>query len=620
MKTQVCNARAGALRLLQRRMTRVTVFGRGYLTRNNIFPLMKHSVPASALAPARQVPLAASATLSCALAAICAAASLVGWMLDIDMLARFIPGWPMVHPVTAVSIILTAAAFILTTSEHRGRRRAGLLLLALTAVGALAAMLLPQAGNLPGGALQSYAGAVLLVIIPGAALATARGTPRVPAGRLLGVAAAALLFIAMIGTSFRLLLSLPPLVDVSLPSLLGLLLLSYSVAVVRPDRWLIERLTAEQPSSIIMRRLFPAAILLPLIIGWLEVAGEGAGIFDSAFGALLQTVLTMFGLGALVLWGTRRLDLLEAQRDQAERALRESYAELDRRVHERTAALEHANAALQESSALEQRLRIDAERANRAKDEFLAIVSHELRSPLNALRGWGFLLSSAKAPDAELIERATQAIKRNVDHQARLIDDLLDTSRIMSGKLNIERNPVNLIEVIRSALEVVKPSAAAKLITIAFTPEPQQAELEGDAARLQQIAVNLLSNAVKFTPEGGNVRASVTVGEAELRFAVTDSGSGIEPEFLPRVFDRFSQADTSTTRRHDGLGIGLALVRHLTELHGGTVTATSEGAGKGSTFTVELPRPEARSQETGAPGVSPIGTAGVSVSVKEHSA
>jgi signal transduction histidine kinase/ActR/RegA family two-component response regulator len=247
--------------------------------------------------------------------------------------------------------------------------------------------------------------------------------------------------------------------------------------------------------------------------------------------------------------------------------------------------------------ATEQRLRLEAERANRAKDEFLAIVSHELRSPLNALRGWGFLLGSAKSPDASLIERATEAIKRNVDHQARLIDDLLDTSRIMSGKLNIERRSVNLVEVVQAALDVVRASAAAKRITIDFDASPSTLLLEGDAARLNQIAVNLLSNAVKFTPEGGKVEVSVGLVGGVARFSVADTGAGIDAEFLPRVFDRFSQADTSTTRRHGGLGIGLALVRNLTELHGGRVTAHSDGVGKGSTFTVELPLPEAERRD-----------------------
>jgi len=203
-----------------------------------------------------------------------------------------------------------------------------------------------------------------------------------------------------------------------------------------------------------------------------------------------------------------------------------------------------------------------------------------------------------------LIERATQAIKRNVDHQARLIDDLLDTSRIMSGKLNIERRPVNLVEVVQAALDVVRASAAAKRITIEFNADPQVITLEGDAARLNQIAVNLLSNAVKFTPEGGEVKVNLELAASMARFCVTDTGAGIDAEFLPRVFDRFSQADTSTTRRHGGLGVGRALVRNLTELHGGRVTASSEGIGKGATFIVELPLHEPE-QEASASRAAP---------------
>jgi signal transduction histidine kinase len=197
------------------------------------------------------------------------------------------------------------------------------------------------------------------------------------------------------------------------------------------------------------------------------------------------------------------------------------------RVEERTEALERANSALHESlaeharlTATEQRLRREAERANRAKDEILAIVSHELRSPLNALRGWGFLLGSAKSPDAALIERATHAIKRNVDHQARLIEDLLDTSRIMSGKLNIERRPLNAVEIVQAALESVKQAAAAKRISLAFESDRPALMLEGDAARLTQIAVNLLSNAVKFTPEGGEVKASVETTADTVRIVL----------------------------------------------------------------------------------------------------
>ena len=253
-----------------------------------------------------------------------------------------------------------------------------------------------------------------------------------------------------------------------------------------------------------------------------------------------------------------------------------------------------AERELEQLIEAEKRLRYEAERANRAKDEFLAVVSHELRSPLNALRGWSFLLGNSNPVDPGLLERAVQAIKRNVDHQARLIDDLLDTSRIMSGKLNLEHRPLNLIETVNSAIEVVRPGADAKRLAIVFEHAPGPLSIEGDPARLHQVVVNLLSNAVKFTPEEG--RITITAG-TELDMAsitVTDTGIGIDAEFLPRLFQRFTQADSSTTRKHGGLGIGLALVRHLVELHGGTVSAASEGLGKGATFTVKLPLPKAR--------------------------
>ncbi|HEY1288992.1 MAG TPA: ATP-binding protein [Burkholderiales bacterium] len=236
----------------------------------------------------------------------------------------------------------------------------------------------------------------------------------------------------------------------------------------------------------------------------------------------------------------------------------------------------------------EQRLRAEAERANRAKDEFLAIVSHELRSPLNALRGWSHLLATTRPLEQTLVERAAKAIKRNVDHQTRLIDDLLDTSRIVSGKLNIERRVVNLAEIVNSALEATRPGAAAKETTLRFTAgDPVM--VVGDAGRLQQLASNLISNAVKFTPERGLVQVSLLKNGERVQLVVKDNGLGIAPEFLPHVFDRFTQADTTSARRAGGLGIGLALVRHISLLHGGQVRADSPGLGKGATFTVDLP-------------------------------
>ena len=247
-----------------------------------------------------------------------------------------------------------------------------------------------------------------------------------------------------------------------------------------------------------------------------------------------------------------------------------------------------AQRELEKLVVAEQRLRAEAERANRAKDEFLAIVSHELRSPLNALRGWSHLLATTRPLEAVLVERAAKAIKRNVDHQTRLIDDLLDTSRIVSGKLNIERRVVNLAEIVNSALEAARPGAGAKEIELRFTPG-DAVMVVGDAGRLQQLASNLLSNAVKFTPEKGSVQVSLQKNGERVQLLVKDNGLGISPEFLPHVFDRFTQADTTSARRAGGLGIGLALVRHIALLHGGQVRADSPGLGRGAVFTVDLP-------------------------------
>jgi PAS domain S-box-containing protein len=248
-----------------------------------------------------------------------------------------------------------------------------------------------------------------------------------------------------------------------------------------------------------------------------------------------------------------------------------------------------AERALEALLGEEQQLREEAERANRAKDEFLAIVSHELRSPLNALRGWGHLLASTRPLDPSLVDRATAAIKRNVEHQARLIDDLLDTSRSISGRLTIERAPVNLAEVVHAAVEIARPAAAARGVALRETLAQPATTVDGDAGRLQQVLTNLLSNAIKFTPQSGEVTVSLAQAGDRVRLAVRDNGAGIAPEFLPHVFERFTQADTSSTRRAGGLGIGLALVRNIVDLHGGTVRAESPGPGGGATFTVELP-------------------------------
>ncbi|HEX8720951.1 MAG TPA: ATP-binding protein [Pyrinomonadaceae bacterium] len=236
----------------------------------------------------------------------------------------------------------------------------------------------------------------------------------------------------------------------------------------------------------------------------------------------------------------------------------------------------------------EKAARAEAEAANRVKDEFLSTLSHELRTPLTSIIGWTSLMRSGQVR-GEVQAQALETIERNARIQSRLIDDLLDLSRIISGKLLLEAREVDLARVVADSVEVVRPAANAKNIRLRYEFEPGAHAVSGDPARLQQVAWNLLSNAVKFTPAGGEVTARLGYEGGRARLSVSDTGKGIPAEFLPHVFDRFRQADSATTRQYGGLGLGLAIVRHLVELHGGGVQAESEGEGKGSTFSVSFP-------------------------------
>ena len=235
-----------------------------------------------------------------------------------------------------------------------------------------------------------------------------------------------------------------------------------------------------------------------------------------------------------------------------------------------------------------ERARAEAEAANRIKDEFLATLSHELRTPLTSLLGWSSVLREAKR-DEKVLNQGLEAIDRNARVQAQLIDDLLDVSRIVSGKLNLDVRPLDISSVTRAAINVVRPAADAKGISLDYWAQPGLGAISADSARLQQIMWNLLSNAVKFTPHGGKISVRLEQEGSDARVTIRDTGQGIDPEFLPRVFDRFRQADSSTTRSFGGLGLGLAIVRHLVELHGGTVSAHSDGVNKGATFSATFP-------------------------------
>jgi PAS domain S-box-containing protein len=255
------------------------------------------------------------------------------------------------------------------------------------------------------------------------------------------------------------------------------------------------------------------------------------------------------------------------------------------------AAISMDNAQLYE---LSQRDRVKAEAANRSKDEFLATVSHELRTPLNAILGWSDLLSKGNL-DSASAKRAIDTIARNAKSQAQLIEDILDVSRAITGKFRLTVGPVDLTTVIKAAIDSTQLAADAKGIQIQVICDPFIHPIMGDASRLQQVIWNLLSNAIKFTPTGGRIEVRLESAGSNLRVAISDTGQGISKDLLPFIFERFRQADSTTTRRYGGLGLGLAIVRHLVELHGGTVHAHSEGEGSGATFTLNLPLAHASS-------------------------
>jgi signal transduction histidine kinase len=261
--------------------------------------------------------------------------------------------------------------------------------------------------------------------------------------------------------------------------------------------------------------------------------------------------------------------------------------------------IERAVAAEQRQTQI---ARVEAEAANRAKDEFLATLSHELRTPLNAMLGWSRMLLDG-AVDPENTRKALQIIDRNATLQVRLVDDILDVSRIITGGLKLDIRPVDLGVIISAALDAIHPAADAKEIVINAELLPSARQTEGDSQRLQQVVWNLVANAVKFTHHGGRVDVELAeVGAGGVRIVVRDDGAGIDAAFLPYVFERFRQADGTVHRVHGGLGLGLAIVRHFVELHGGNVRAESPGLGQGSTFTIELPRRTL----TGASRQSPV--------------
>jgi signal transduction histidine kinase/ActR/RegA family two-component response regulator len=286
----------------------------------------------------------------------------------------------------------------------------------------------------------------------------------------------------------------------------------------------------------------------------------------------------------------------QVARAAAEEANRTAQEEIERRKQVEE-SLRQAGKERTELLERERSARTDAEMANRLKDEFLATLSHELRSPLNAIVAWSHILLEPGL-DPATASRAVLAIDRNARAQTQLVADILDVSRIVTGKFHMGVGPVRLSDVIESAADTVRPAARARDLRLELAIDPAVGPVSGDAGRLQQVIWNLLSNAVKFAPPGGWVQVRLLDAGSCIELSVTDDGPGIDPAFLPYVFDRFRQADSSSTRRHSGLGLGLAIVRHLVELHGGTVEARNREGRPGAVFSVRLPRWQGTSADT----------------------
>ena len=398
---------------------------------------------------------------------------------------------------------------------------------------------------------------------------------RVPA-QALAVAVLLIALVPVLGYVFetRQLYGIAHYTGIALPTALMLMVLGFGVLFSRPRAGSAARLLADDSAGMLLRRLIPAAVLLPIVLGRLRVAGERAGFYELEFGRALLIFSFIVLFSAVTWWTSTVVQRHVGAQTRAEDAERE--------MHER----------LLETLENERQARALAERSNRVKDEFLATLSHELRTPLAAVFGWVQLLIRGAVPARDM-PRALEAIERNARLQLQLIEDLLDMSRIEAGTVRLELRDVDLVPIIDAAIATTAPVVAQKVLTLERQINHASVPVSGDAARLQQVLGNLINNAVKFTEPGGRIVVALSLTSAGPEVTVRDTGVGIRADFLAHVFDRFRQADPSTTRTFGGLGLGLSIARQLTELHGGTLVAESDGEGCGSTFRMRLPASEA---------------------------
>ncbi len=536
-----------------------------------------HAAPPQFPAVARRI-----ARLAGALAVGAGTVALAGWTFDVELLKGF--GHRITMKPNAAFALIACGVALWTAHRRDGARAVAGLAAAIVAstLGGLTfaehafdwnagidQVMFPEMAGAAGTASPGRMGpnASISFTLGGLALvALRRGSRRaVILAQSLALVIATLATSAIVGYVYgaQELYSAARYTGIAWPTTVTLLAVALGILAVRPDAGPVSAIVSDGPGGILARRMLLPVVLVPLILGYLHLAAEERGLVDRGLGSAVFAVALVLVFAATVWRTSVRLDAA----NRARAAVQDERDDL--LVRERAA-------------------RAEAERASRLKDEFLATLSHELRTPLNVILGWAHMVRVSGGRSDEALHAAA-IVARNGQMLARLVDDLLDVSRIATGRLHLELKPVDLVRLVAAAVDGIRAEAEARGIRLVQRLEGPPAVVLGDAGRLHQVATNLLSNALKFTPPSGTVEVTVHRREGAVELTVHDSGAGIDPLFLPHVFDRFRQQDATSTREHGGLGLGLSIVREFTELHGGSVMAHSEGLGAGSRFTVTLP-------------------------------
>lgn len=510
------------------------------------------------------------------------ASAMAGWALDITDLKSF--GYPLIMKANAALCLMLAGASLAALPRARaglvwfGRAAAAVTLLVAAVTlsehlfgwqAGIDELLFPEEAGSPATTSPGRMGpnASVSLTMLSVALLLLYGGGRRAATQAQGLALVATTFatVAILGYLYgaRQLYALAFYTAIALPTAITLLALSLGVLMARPDVPPMASLVSATESSVVARRLLLPAVGVPLLLGAASIAAQRAQLTDAELGTALTASVAAILLAASVWRAAAILERSARARAEAER--------------ERDALL-----------VREQEARDQAERANALKDEFLAMMSHELRTPLNTVMGWADILRSAHVP-ADRRQRAADVVARNARVLSRIVRDLLDVSRLTAGQLRLTRARVDVAAMSRAVVETFSLDAGASGIGLHWHPPEAPVMVDGDEERLQQVLSNLLGNALKFTAGGGRVDVRLDRDGARVRLQVADTGRGIDAEFLPYVFARFRQADSSATREKEGLGLGLAIVQDLVRLHDGEVTAESDGPGRGAVFTVWLP-------------------------------